>query len=92
MSRTLERDSSMHGSHHKCSVCLTEFGKYIWKDKHWCRVCIDNAQYPELIHLTQAEREERRIYYSTHMDKKNSFVNTGNLDKKEESMESSVGF
>lgn len=84
MSRIAPRDPEMHGSHHKCSVCLTEFGKYIWKNKHWCRVCLDNAQYPQLIHLTQAEREEQRKFHATHVDHKNSFLNTGNIEKKEE--------
>ena len=84
MSRIAPRDPSMHGSHHKCNVCLTDFGKYIWKNTHWCRVCLDNAQYPELIHLTQAEREERRIYYSQNVDRKSSFLNTGNIERNEE--------
>lgn len=91
MSRLADRNPNMHGSHHKCNVCLVEFGKYIWKDTHWCRVCIDNAQYPQLIHLTQAEREQRRIDISLRVDKKNSFLNTGNIEKKQEA-EAGVGF
>ena len=79
MSRIGSRDPSMHGSHHKCNVCLTEFGKYIWKNTHWCRVCLDNAQYPQLIHLTQAEREERRLNFAKNDEKKSSIVNAENI-------------
>lgn len=80
--RLIERDPTMHGWHHVCNKCEVEFGKYIWKDAHWCRTCYDIEESPELAHLTQEEREQnRRDGAAGKIIKPRGFINVGNIDK-----------
>lgn len=46
----------MYGDHHKCNVC-SEQAKYIAKDTHWCRKCLDDVDYPHLKDKTLEERQ-----------------------------------
>jgi hypothetical protein len=89
--RLAPRDPSMHGDHHKCNKC-EEFGKYIWKNTHWCKDCYDKEEYPELAHLTPAERQQNRLDGAAgKIVKKRGFINLGNIEK-EEKKPATMGF
>jgi ribosomal protein S14 len=57
--RLKKRDPAMYGDHHKCNKC-SEPAKYIAKDTHWCRYCLDTEEYPQLAGKTQDERDAIR--------------------------------
>lgn len=61
----------------ECHQCK-EPCRYIYQETVWCRTCLDNAQYPQLAHLTQAEREQLRLD-SLKSEKKIVLVNANNL-------------
>lgn len=44
----------------KCHKC-GEPCRYIHNDAVWCRTCLDIEQYPQFAHLTQEEREQKRL-------------------------------
>lgn len=54
--RLPRRDPAMYGDHHKCNKC-GEQAKYISRNTHWCRYCLDTEDYPHLAGLSQEERD-----------------------------------
>lgn len=90
--RLAPRDPSMHGWHHLCSKCDKEFGKYIWKDTHWCKNCYDIEEHPELAHLTPEERQQNRLDGAAgKIVKPRGLINAGNVEKQEK-LKTAVGF
>ena len=77
-SRLKPRDPAMYGDHHKCNKC-GEQAKYIAKDTHWCKYCLDTEDYPHLAGLSQ---EERDVIKAENLEKmgKSSIVNVKNMD------------
>jgi ribosomal protein S14 len=57
--RLKKRDPAMYGDHHTCNQC-GEAAKYIAKDTHWCRYCLDTVEHPHLAGKTQEERDAIR--------------------------------
>lgn len=88
--RLAERDPSMHGWHHVCCKCDKEFGKYIWKDKHWCKDCLDEIDTPG---LTPEQRQQNRLNGAAgKIIKPRSLINAGNVEKVEEKKPATMGF
>lgn len=56
-SRLPPRDPAMYGDHHKCNAC-GESARYIAKNTHWCRYCLDSEEYPHLVGLSQEDRDK----------------------------------
>jgi hypothetical protein len=52
--RLKRRDPAMYGDHHICKC--GEPAKYIVKDAHWCKYCLDTEEYPHLAGKSQEER------------------------------------
>lgn len=63
-----------------CHKCQGPF-QYIHDWKPWCKVCLDCEMYPNLVHLTQEERDELRRK-AVQGEGKVSLVNAGNLTGK----------
>jgi hypothetical protein len=61
----------------ECQTCGAP-SRYIYKEKVWCRTCLDNEQWPHLAHLTQEERDQRRRNFASG-ERQNNIINAGNL-------------
>jgi len=83
----LEHRTAEERNQPTCHKCGAD-SRYLHQKLAWCRTCLDIEQYPALAHLTQEEREERRIYFSK--TGSYSLINAGNMKKKTE--QSSIGF
>jgi len=79
MSRLPPRDPKLKEAGQQCHKC-EEAARYIYRDRVWCRICLDVEQYPALAHLTQAEREGKRAEQVLPSPKRDT-INTESLKK-----------
>lgn len=72
------RDPSMYGDHHMCHKECGRKARYIARDLHWCKFCLDTEEYPHLAGLTQEERDELKAKNLAAIGRTN-IVNSNNL-------------
>ena len=54
------RDPAMYGDHHKCNKCQAP-SKYIAKETHWCRYCLEIDTNPQYSSMTMEEIDQLRM-------------------------------
>lgn len=84
LARLKRRDPAMYGDHHKCNKCAGP-AKYIEKNTHWCKYCLDTENYPHLTGMSQEERDILR-------DRNIANIKTGNIVNVGNYAETKVGF